>query len=211
MSTRSGPREFAEEVGAAARKHANLVRRMAVRVTSAPLWQLEGHELADGTTETPDAEPFTGIGFYSRPPASGNPEAIAVHVGGTGAPLIAATRDEKTRKAMAGDLGTDQTAIYTSGQRVRVTSTQVEIGAGVGHQPTLNGTTYRAAGDALITAMTTVLEAIKVYAVAIKAVADPTNAATPALAAATTTAWLAAVAAFQAGAAGYLTTVTKVK
>lgn len=111
------PEDFRAEVSAAARDVAGLVRRMAITLTSRPLWQLVGHLLLDGTTrETRDAEPFTGVGFYSRPPADGNPEAVVVFAGAGGKPLIVATRDEKTRAAVfaaAGELGPGDAALFS--------------------------------------------------------------------------------------------------
>lgn len=90
-----------------------MIRRMGVKVTSTALWQLIGYRIAD-LTERLMAEPFTGIGFFSRPPRSGKPEGIAVFVGGTKSPAIVALRDEKTRSSVVGDLAEDETAIFNS-------------------------------------------------------------------------------------------------
>lgn len=97
---------------------AGLVRRMAISLTSKVLWQLVGFRLPDaqgGATgqEIVNAEPFTGIGFYARPPSSGAPEAIVVSVSDANAPMIIAVRDEKTRAAIAGALQAGETAVYT--------------------------------------------------------------------------------------------------
>lgn len=89
------------------------IRRMAISVTSRVLWQLSGFRNVDGTTESTEAEPFTGIGFYSIPPGGGAPEAITVMVGGGNSPAIVATRDEKTRATIA-KLAADETAVFTS-------------------------------------------------------------------------------------------------
>src|SRR5690606_8766430 len=51
------------------------------------------------------AEVFAGIGFASRPATNGTPEAIVVNVGGAKVPVIVATRDHRTLKAVLADLG----------------------------------------------------------------------------------------------------------
>lgn len=109
--------ELNAEIGARARKVAGTIRRFAVTLTSRPFWQVVGHLLVDGKTrETWDAEVFSGVGFYARPPADGKPEAIAVFVGGGGAPIVVATRDEATRQAvfkLAGELGAGDAAMFS--------------------------------------------------------------------------------------------------
>lgn len=114
----SGTRGEAQDQRAAlseiARDAAGRIRRFVLGVTSRALWQIIGHTLLDGTVETENAEVFTGIGFYARPPSSGgNPEAIVVYPGGAGNPVIVAARDEKTRQAVA-QLEADETAVFTS-------------------------------------------------------------------------------------------------
>lgn len=89
---------------------------MVVTRTSTALWQIAGHSLFDGKRETYDAPAFTGIGFYARPPADGNPEAAVLFVGGAGNPIIAALRDEKTRAAVfavAGELAPGDAAVFS--------------------------------------------------------------------------------------------------
>jgi phage gp45-like len=95
------------------------IRRMVVTVTSRALWQVTGYEI-DGTTETQQAEPFSGIGFYARPAASGKPEAIVVSAAGAKSPAIVATRDEKTRAAVAGGLAADEAIVFSSAAVVHV-------------------------------------------------------------------------------------------
>ena len=90
------------------------LRRMAITVTAKALWQLTGFKQPDGTIETMKAEPFTGIGLAARPPNGGRPEAIVVMVGGASSPMIIAVRDEKTRAAIAGALGVDETMLFNS-------------------------------------------------------------------------------------------------
>jgi len=90
------------------------VRRMIVTLSSGVLWQLAGVRLPDGTTEARKAEVFGGIGFASRPSSSGKPEAIAIAVGDANTPVIVGLRDEKTRAAVAGALGLDETAMFNT-------------------------------------------------------------------------------------------------
>lgn len=90
---------------------AGAVRRMAITLTSRALWQLAGFELEEREVVT--AEPFLGIGFASRPPSSGKPEAIVVMVGDAKNPMIVAVRDEATRAAIAGALKLGETMVYT--------------------------------------------------------------------------------------------------
>jgi hypothetical protein len=122
--TRSGPAELAAAVGDEARRGLGAIRRMAITLTSEPFWQVLGHLLLDGTPETRDAAPFVGIGIAARPPTDGEPEAIVVF-GGNGArsPIIAAARDEKTRRALfaiAGELAADEVAIFNSGTLLHI-------------------------------------------------------------------------------------------
>ncbi len=92
---------------------AGMVRRMAITLTSKVLWQLAGFQMPDGSREVFNAEAFTGIGFFARPPSSGSPETIVVSVGDASAPMIIAVRDEKTRAAIMGAIDVGETAIYT--------------------------------------------------------------------------------------------------
>lgn len=94
------------------RRVAATARRFVVSGSRA-IWQLTGVQLLDGNRETFLAEAFTGIGFYSRPSATGKPEAVTVAVGGANAPVIIATRDEQTRAAVA-DINADETATFNS-------------------------------------------------------------------------------------------------
>lgn len=114
MPTRDGPREHAASVGQAARVLGGAIRRMVISLSSEVLWQVTGHQLLDNTTETYDAEPFTGVGFYSRPhDTAGTPEAIVAGAS-TENPTIIATRDEATRKAMIGDAPSDMAAMFNT-------------------------------------------------------------------------------------------------
>ncbi len=95
------------------------IRRVIVNLTSGALWQITGFRLIDGT-ETRKAEAFTGIGIAARPPSSNATEAIVVMVGDANSPTIIAVRDEKTRKAIAGALGLDETMLFNSAALVHV-------------------------------------------------------------------------------------------
>jgi phage gp45-like len=115
-----------------ARRLAGTVRRMAVSVTNvlagvgtttASFWQVVGHLLLDNTTkETADAEVFSGVGFYARPPAGANAEAIVAFPGGPSNPVVVASRDEATRKKVAGDAGQDETWVFNSQVALRLTN-----------------------------------------------------------------------------------------
>ncbi|HEX6022561.1 MAG TPA: hypothetical protein VFZ00_11240 [Solirubrobacter sp.] len=115
-----------------ARELAGKVRRMAVSMTNilagagtttASFWQLVGHLLLDNTTrETADAEVFSGVGFYARPPAGANAEAIVAFPGGPSNPVVVASRDEATRKAVAGAALQDETFVFNSKVAIRCTA-----------------------------------------------------------------------------------------
>ncbi len=106
-----------------ARALAGLVRHVAVTLTSGDFWQTIGHLLLDSATqETAFAPPFSGIGFYARPPAGANVEAIQAHPGGPGNPVLIAMREEATRKKVAGFALQDETFVYNSQVAIRLTS-----------------------------------------------------------------------------------------
>lgn len=155
-------KDFAREAGPTLQALRTMVRRMAITLTTKVLWQLTGYRQSDGSTETRNAEPFTGIGVYARPPASGSPEAIVTMVGADGeTPAIVAVRDEKTRANSAGDAAADETVIYNSVARMRVRSDGVIELHPIGSPPTpldgvvtgtgidsFTGLTYFALGNA---------------------------------------------------------------
>lgn len=114
--------EWRDGTGTDARRLAGLIRRMAVTVTSGVFWQVVGHLLFDNTTkETLDAEVFSGGGFYWRPKAGANAEAIVAFPGGPENPVIVALRDEDLRKKMA-QLAQDEAAMVTTQVGVYATS-----------------------------------------------------------------------------------------
>lgn len=110
--TRSGPGEHNNAIGPTMRNALGALRRMAVKLTTKPSWQLLGH-LLDGVRETPLAEVFSGIGFYARPRASDRAEAAVIHVGGASQPIIVATRNEDVRRQIA-NISEDETAVFNS-------------------------------------------------------------------------------------------------
>ena len=123
----SGERSAADLAGYGAplaRKVAGMVRRFLVEFSfsSIPahkitgIWQLRGfRELK----EVVKLEVFQGIGIWARPPKSGKQphvEAIAVSVGDSDNQVVIATRDEKTRKALALalDVVEDETILHNT-------------------------------------------------------------------------------------------------
>lgn len=104
--------DFAQETSKFRRFVYGMNRRYKVVSTAETKWQVLGQRGGQGGDEAPLFEPFTGIGFYSRPPSSGNPEAIGTSIGGAKTTVLVATRDEATRQAVAGDLAEGETCVY---------------------------------------------------------------------------------------------------
>ncbi|MGE0547621.1 MAG: hypothetical protein AB7O24_04235 [Kofleriaceae bacterium] len=88
---------------------------MAVRLTTGTRWQLVGHRVGS-ESETPDAEPFTGIGFYARPRTTSKAEAVLASVGEASHAVAIATRDEDLRRIWKSvlDAAANVTAIFNS-------------------------------------------------------------------------------------------------
>lgn len=108
------PKDFARQTSADFRAVRGALRRLVVTLTEGAKWQLSGRKVT-GDQETVDVEVFGGIGYHARPRASGgSPEAVVVSLGGNGAPVAIATRDEQTRQTVAGSLDPDETAIHNS-------------------------------------------------------------------------------------------------
>jgi phage gp45-like len=126
--------DFAQETSAFRRYVYGMVRRFAITLTDTARWQLLGQRGGAGGDEIlPNVESFTGIGFYSRPASSGNPEAVAVAIGGTRTTVVIAARDEATRQAMVGSLPADSAAMFnTKAVLVINPDGTVEIRAGGG-------------------------------------------------------------------------------
>jgi hypothetical protein len=101
---RPSAKEHARKTDPLELKFRNLVRRYVVTAARGAFWKILGVRLPDGN-ETNTIELFSGIGFYATPPASGKPEVIVVNVGNAKAPVIVATRDWKTLKAVLAQLG----------------------------------------------------------------------------------------------------------
>lgn len=199
MSTDNTSQESRAETSTLRREIKGAIRRMAVTLTSGTFWQVAGHLLLDPTKrETREAEVFSGIGFYARPKAGHNTDALVVYPGGAANPVIVATRDEAARKTMA-TLAEDETAMFNSraGAVVRANGT-VEIRA-VGGTPqrTVAGETYRQAEDDMLTAVSDALDLIgQIPGLTVPQLARVTAAT-------------GAIAAFKGAASSYLTTVLK--
>jgi phage gp45-like len=111
-STDNTTSDWRDETSSDRRSSLGMVRRMAIKLTSGTFWQALGHLLLDSTTpETRDVEVFSGIGFYARPKAGANVEAMVVFPAGASNPVVIATRDEDARKAVA-NLDQDSTAMF---------------------------------------------------------------------------------------------------
>jgi phage gp45-like len=113
-------KELAKVTDPAVARAAGMIRRMVVTLSGAKaIWQLTGFRQLNGTDEVVNAEVFTGIGVFARPP--GAAEAIVVMVGDGKVPAVVAVRDEKTRSAIAGNLKADETALYNSQAILHIT------------------------------------------------------------------------------------------
>lgn len=134
MSSRSSntSKDWRDFTSTEALRLAGTIRRMAVKITNilkndgatgSSFWQLLGHLLLDNTTqETADAEVFSGVGFYARPPADANAEAIVAFPGGPSNPVVVASRDEATRNKVAGAALQDETYVFNSKVAIRFTA-----------------------------------------------------------------------------------------
>jgi phage gp45-like len=111
--------ELAQVTSPTLRRFAGVLRRMAVSVTTRPSWQVIGYRTPDAGDETAFAEVFPGVGFYSRPPRSGAPEAVVAYVGGASHPVVVATRDEKTRAKVA-VISEDEAIVFSTRAVVHV-------------------------------------------------------------------------------------------
>lgn len=126
-ASRNGPGEWADINAPDRRSLVGAIRRMAIKLTSKALWQLVGHTLPDGRTETRNADVFSGIGFYARPAADDRPEAIVLFPGASaGAPVVVATRNEDARKAIeavlnaGAGLAEGEAVVYGAGALIHI-------------------------------------------------------------------------------------------
>lgn len=195
--------DFANAVSGFRRQIAGMARRMVVTLSSGPAWQVLGHTTFGTTREAPNVEAYQGIGFASRPAAgTSSAEAIVLNVGGPNNPAIVATRDEALRSASAGDLEDDEAAVFNTTARVRVRKDgTIEIASisGLLVEPTIRGTTYRAAEDTMLTAVSA----------AVALIASIPGLTAPQIA--IVTAATAAITAFEGAASTYVTTVARVE
>lgn len=112
---RSDPRDLASDTDPRWMQVLGAIRRVAISLTTKALWQVVGFRSWDGSQETRQVEVFPGLGFYARPPSSGSPEAIVVMIGAdASSPAIVATRDEKTRAAIAGAIAAGETMVFNA-------------------------------------------------------------------------------------------------
>lgn len=193
-----------EEQSMQSRSLRGMIRRMAVQATSALLWRLKGHTI-EGVTETPLAQPFQGVGFFSRPAKGSRAEAIMVSVGEAQHAVIVATRDEDLRRLhkTALEAGPDMAAMFNSATIVIINpSGTVEIRSRLGvAQSTIKGEQYTAAEQAMLPLLSALCTALATSCPPLGTV--PQQAATAAAATAAAT----AIDAFIPG--DHLTTVLK--
>lgn len=97
-NTDNTTREWRDSTSTESRDLYGSIRRMAITLTEGSFWRAVGHLLVDKTRETRDAEVFGTLGFYSRPAAGANAEAMLVSPGGSGNHVMIGTRDEDLRK-----------------------------------------------------------------------------------------------------------------
>jgi hypothetical protein len=104
------------QTGSDNRSMLNMVRRFTITVTRTVKWGVRGIRQLDGLTdETRELETFPNIGFFSRPPPGANAEAIGICPGADADnTVIVATRDEATRKRVAGGIDQDETIVFNS-------------------------------------------------------------------------------------------------
>jgi hypothetical protein len=200
-ATRNGPGEWADTNAPDRRDLVGRIRRMAITLTSKALWQLVGHALPDGRKEPRTADVFSGIGFYARPRSSDRAEAMVLFPGGAGHPVVVGTRNEDVRKAIAGGLAENESAMFNSlaiAVVKAIGTIELRSAAGVA-QSTLKGATYRSAEDVMLTALAAAFTALSTDAALLPS--TKTACATAAT----------AIGTFQTAAATYLTTVAKVE
>lgn len=101
--TRYGADDHARSISDETRGARGAIRRMAIKVTKRVYWQLTGHRIGR-TVEAPEAEVFSGVGFYARPRPSSRAEAVLVRIGEAQHAVIIATRDEDLRKLWKDEL-----------------------------------------------------------------------------------------------------------
>lgn len=132
-----------DQTSPGARDVLGMVRHMAVTLTDGAFWQVVGHLLIDNRTrEAKPAEPFSGVGFYSRPAPGANVEAIVVHAGGAQNPKIVATRDEDLRRRVfptSAPMAQDEAAAFNTKAMMYITSASKVIACLVGHAASAAG------------------------------------------------------------------------
>jgi hypothetical protein len=92
-----------------------MIRRYKITRATGTRWQVRGQSSGSGGDELHEIEPFHGIGFMARPPASGsNPEAVGVSIAGAKLQLIVGTRDEAVRKLIDDQVENDGAAMFNT-------------------------------------------------------------------------------------------------
>lgn len=215
---RRDTRTFRNRQGRKALDSENAIRKVSITANAGSDWNIEGYEYVDPETgeticegDGDDPIPvFQGIGFYARPVGE-NAEAIMLHVGNQADnPVLAAVRDEDGRIAYVdafGDHVGGESAVFngqgTARLKVKADGT-IEAGSTGTHEVTIKATTYRTAEDLL-------LDAIKVWNIAINTLAQATlaDAGSKTAIAAALTVINVAIDTMKAGDGGYKTTVFK--
>jgi hypothetical protein len=107
-------KDWRDETATTRREAVGMVRHMAVTLTAGSIWRVMGHLMLDSSTrEAHDATVYQGIGFFGRPKANANVEAIVVFPGGAANAVVIAVRDEDARRAVA-NLEQNSTAMYNT-------------------------------------------------------------------------------------------------
>lgn len=114
MSERRSAADHARATDPRDREIRGMLRRLVVDRTTKAAWKLAGYTMLDGRPEVVNAEVFSGVGFYARPPEGVESEVVTAQVGGREQPIVIAARDEQTRAAVAGSLAADETAVFNT-------------------------------------------------------------------------------------------------
>lgn len=204
-------------LGPLATRIANTVARGVVQLVDdeTKLQLLQVGVIADETID--GAEHFQPYGFSSVP-LPGAEAAMLFPNGDRGHAIALGVSDRRYRPTggQGGEvfLYTDEGDVIRLGRGHVIslaTSGEVRLGSDSAIDGAIKGTQRNIAEQTFLTALNTAFAAINAYAVAIKAVADPSNAVTPALTTALTTAVSSAITAFAAAAEAAVSTKVKLE
>ena len=112
------------EIGTKERLLRSLVRRMVVTATGVASWALRGHGDERGNFETFSVDIYPGIGFCARPPDGSEAKAVVVAIETSpNRPVIVATRDARTQKAIVEKAGLDanETLLHNADLIIKIT------------------------------------------------------------------------------------------